>query len=188
MKHLSYIDHFIKLKSAPKMLELDLFPNAKEISESMSAYYAVGNNLQSIGTEYKDPDINLVCVGDGARPRTATLFAMCTKWNCISVDPEMNIQKKYDIKRLEVIKNKVPDITIDCQNKKTILVHVHSHAKLKDSLKSLINFKDLTVVSIPCCVPQYIENIPHDVECRDTKSWSPHNLVKIWYNLKEKIS
>jgi hypothetical protein len=38
--YLRYIDEFMRLASAPTMLELQLFPNAKEISETMAVWEA----------------------------------------------------------------------------------------------------------------------------------------------------
>ena len=39
--NLRYIDEFLRLSSAPMMLELKLFPNSKEISESMAMWEVI---------------------------------------------------------------------------------------------------------------------------------------------------
>jgi hypothetical protein len=41
--NLRYIDEFLRLSSAPMMLELKLFPNSKEISESMAMWEVILN-------------------------------------------------------------------------------------------------------------------------------------------------
>ena len=77
-----YLNDFIKLnKSAADMLNLGLFPNAKEITESYSAFNAVKTKLKQY--ELGDPGVTVVSVGDGRTPRTAALFAFRTKWQCV---------------------------------------------------------------------------------------------------------
>ena len=87
---LRYLDEFIKLKCSPDLLKSNLFPNAKEITESMGVYNAVRRNLQK---EYSlaSPDICCLVIGDGHVPRTASLFAMRTRWTVFSIDPKLRL-------------------------------------------------------------------------------------------------
>jgi len=92
-----YINEFVKLKCAPDLLAWGVFPNAKEITESMAMYHAVKNYVPF---DLHDEEINLVVVGDGKSPRTAALFAVMTKWTCYSVDPKMDEKWLWDLKKL----------------------------------------------------------------------------------------
>lgn len=86
-----YIEEFIKLnKSASDLLLLNVFPNAKEITESYAAFNAIRSKLKF---DLSDPNVAAVCVGDGYSPRTAALLAFRTNFQCISVDPGLNKNK-----------------------------------------------------------------------------------------------
>ena len=130
-----YLNEFIKLnKSAADMLHLGLFPNAKEITESYAAFNAVRTKFKQY--ELSDPNVTVVSVGDGRTPRTAALFAFRTKWNCISIDPLLDTKKisywEENIKRLKCYPNKVEDL--DLMYEKLVIVMVHSHANLRNTL------------------------------------------------------
>jgi len=85
--YLRYIDEFVRLSSAPMMLELGLFPNAKEISETMAIWEAYRKFLSKDCADFTDEDA-FIAVGDGATPRTAALFAFLSKGGtCFAIDP-----------------------------------------------------------------------------------------------------
>jgi hypothetical protein len=86
-----YMDEFIRLSCAPELLQLRVFPDAKEISESMGALDAVRRNCSFIFNE----DDLVICVGDGSTPRTATLFALMTNMQIVSIDPALRDLDKY---------------------------------------------------------------------------------------------
>ena len=173
-----YLNEFIKLnKSAADMLHLGLFPNAKEITESYSAFNAVKTKLKQY--ELGDPGVTVVSVGDGRTPRTAALFAFRTKWQCVSVDPLLSKEKipywESNIQRLKCYPNKVEDL--DLMYNKLIIVMVHSHANLRNTLDH-IRSPVRSVVGIPCCVAYKHEIRPK--EFRDAGILSTKNLVKVW--------
>ena len=64
-----YIERFSKLNTAPDILSLKVFPNLKEITESMAAFVAVKDNVPF---ELCDANINVVIVGDGHTPTIVT--------------------------------------------------------------------------------------------------------------------
>lgn len=71
------------------LVPLDLFPNTKERSESMSVWAAVAHTLAPF---LGDGPVTLASIGDGTRPRTAALCAvlggsMLPLWRFASVDP-----------------------------------------------------------------------------------------------------
>ena len=89
---LKYLDDFIKLACAPKLLKLRMFPDCKEIAESMAVWYAVVRtevlNEQREPVRAGEAPDTVVVVGDGVTPRTAALFAFrAPQWRCVSVDP-----------------------------------------------------------------------------------------------------
>lgn len=88
---LLYFDHLCVASQFPPLLNLKLFPNGKEVSESLSAYYSVRDYL-----EFKN-DLNIISnrnvqcyvIADGNVPRTAAVFACATNWRVFSIDPRM---------------------------------------------------------------------------------------------------
>jgi len=74
-----YVNEMLRLSCAPELLRLKLFPDAKELTESFSAYNAIRTHLAD---EFKPADgrVTLIAVGDGHTPRTAALCAFLTQW------------------------------------------------------------------------------------------------------------
>ena len=174
-----YINEFIKLKCASDLLAWGVFPNAKEITESMAMYHAVKNHVPF---NLRDEEINLVVVGDGKSPRTAALFAVMTKWTCYSVDPKMD--EKWlsckEIKRLHAIKSKVEDIHIEFE--KVVIVLPHSHAPIMHVLKHIVGFEERHIVAMPCCVPCLIPGVVGKIY-EDENVWSLKNTILIYNNV-----
>ena len=173
-----YMNEFIRLnKSSADMLLFGLFPNAKEVTESYAALNAVKTKLKQY--DLSDPEVTLVSVGDGRTPRTASLFAFRTNLQCISIDPLLNTEKipywENNIKRLKCYPNCVEELDL-CYDK-VIIVAVHSHANMKNTLDH-VRGKVRSMVAIPCCKPFVHEIKPK--EFRDAGIWSPKNLVKVW--------
>jgi hypothetical protein len=180
------MDEFIQqYKSAGDMLILGIFPDAKEITESFGAFNAVRTKLKKL-YDLNNPNITLISVGDGRTPRTATLFAFKTKWQCLSVDPNLNQDKiplwESKVHRLHCIPKKVEDLTkFDwCFNEyeSAVIVAVHSHAPL-GAILNKIKAEQRSLVSIPCCVPHNYNKTKH-IEYIDAGINSPKNLVKVW--------
>lgn len=148
MKSYRYIDQFIKSKNSIKLL--GIFPNAKEITESITAYNALKKYFHYQNrVSFKDKNIICLCPGDGSTPRTGSLIATHTAWTVYSIDPKLKI-KNYSIRRLHLINSRIEDFLFpDLNDFKYIVVSVHSHAKLT----FFKNFKLVGIVSIPCCVP-----------------------------------
>jgi hypothetical protein len=158
-------------------MELRLFPNAKEITESFGAYNAVRKHFRKICT-FDDKTMNIVVVGDGSTPRTAATFAFRSKFQCHSVDPLMKFEntKRLRIDRLFTYAKKIEECEFNFD--RVIILHVHSHVKIETSLK-YIKGNERHVVAMPCCVPQTLERKP-DVEYIDWNILSPKNTIKIW--------
>jgi len=176
MKH--YIDEFVRLKCAPDLLAMGLFPNGKEITESMGCYRGVVNNLQDVYLNINNPDINVVVVGDGHAPRTGALFAFRSGWSVISIDPLFRT-KEYNIKRLVICKCKIEELYDVCFDFPVIIILPHSHAKIKDVLQKINSKVSRHVLALPCCYNQDIPNKAY-IGYTDTNIWSEKNTIKIW--------
>jgi hypothetical protein len=192
---LKYMDELLSLKCAPELLSL--FPNAKEVTESFGAYNAVRANLWKRGLSPADSDVLVLVVGDGHTPRTGATFAYRTRWTVASIDPEAKEHapggptKQYGIERLTCWRGKVEDYHISkafvewysplARWKAVLVVAVHSHASLFDSVKlSFFVAAPLFVVSMPCCVPDDLPTPPNHVY-RDLRVASPQNEVHLWW-------
>ena len=179
-----YLNEFIQqYKSAADLLALGIYPDAKEISESFGAINATRKYLKQY--DPKDPSVTLVSVGDGRSPRTAALFAFKTKWNCISIDPGMDKTKipmwESAIKRLTCIPYPIEDVD-PMYFEKVVIVAVHSHADMGNTLKA-IQGKERSLVAVPCCFQWGKGFIKPYREYNDSGIWSPKNRVKVWKNI-----
>jgi hypothetical protein len=182
MRNTRYIDRFMGLNSAEEMTKYKLFPNGKEITESMAMIAAIEDHIHKYDPEvdFKNPNINLYVVGDGVRPRTAALFAFMTKWNCTSIDPEFKwLNENKEIRNLNCFKSKVEDIKFFDSENIAIIVAPHSHApiyqtwdKIKADKKWLIRMK--------CCTKDEL-NIP-SIGYTDKYVFSPKNRIEIYSN------
>jgi len=175
-----HVDEFVKLKCSPVLLELGLFPNAKEITESMAAFHAVRKFLVNRGIlgekALKRDDITVLVPGDGHVPRTGALFAHRSNWRVVSVDPCMR-DRDYKTKRLTAIRDKVENIEV-VEDEVVIIAAVHSHAKLSESVKKAKG-KHVFVVSMSCCVPDDLK-WPLIRGYVDAGVWSPENNVRVY--------
>jgi len=171
-----YLGEFITLKAAPDMIALGLFPNGKEISESFGAFEAVRYRLQEFALT--DPNVTVVCVGDGATPRTGATFAFRSAWKAISVDPVLRggTRRWAAIDRLTVMAERIQDVRISAR--RVVIVAVHSHVRLPECLPS-IDAGELAIVAVPCCVPLELDRAP-DLEYEDRAMLTPCRTVKIW--------
>lgn len=172
-----YIDEFLDLECGPELMMKDIFPNSKEISESYAVYNAVRNETNRTFIELDDEEINVFSVGDGSTPRTSALFAYMTKFKCHSIDPQLKGKEYPDINRLELYPTKIQEQEFECE--KAILLAVHNHSDLQESLDR-INADKIIVVAMPCCEPQELEDREPDKVYSDWGCLSPEREIKIW--------
>jgi hypothetical protein len=172
-----YIDEFIGLKCAPDLLVLGLFPNGKEITETMTAFNAIREYLRP--HKYADRDVRLFDVGAGHQPRTAALFACRTAWQCFAIDPLLNVRPSLSkIERLQCFAGKLEDFPIQ-RCGLAVIAAVHAHVDLKIILER-IQAERTIIVAMPCCQPLFFETIQPVEEYEDSGCWSPHRTVKIY--------
>jgi|APTNR8051073442_1049403.scaffolds.fasta_scaffold00075_83 hypothetical protein len=150
---LRYLDEFMRLRCAPDLLAAKLFPNAKEVSESMGAWNAVREHvLPRVPVLRDDPAVSVFCVGDGHVPRTTALFAHLTRWNCYGIDPVMR-PGPYRMDRVLPVRLPIEEFSSDSnfRDPLVLIVHVHSHASLKMSVANIRGGGYRYLINIPCC-------------------------------------
>ena len=183
---LRYLNEFTRLKCGSDLLRSKVFPNAKEITESMGAYNALRTHLQG-DFPLGDDKITCVVVGDGTTPRTGALFAYRTNWNVVSIDPEMDrdfmkpgdtLEEWQDIERLWVARKKIEEVSLDHIVGKLLIVCVHSHAKLSECVKKRPS-SPKTIINLPCCVKPDL-NIKPDISYEDYAIHSEKRIVEIY--------
>jgi len=179
-----YLDEFFRSKCAPDVLPYFQCDNpTKEITESMSALVHARKILGYESSMRKD----VICLipGDGVLPRTGALVAHKTKWNVLSIDPIMNIEKfvnmnlKHWVERLTVERSQIENTIykeIPCTV--GVILMVHSHASIKHALKILRPRDRVIIVSIPCCKENDLEL--ESAIWGDAGIYSDKNLVYCW--------
>jgi len=175
---LRYVDAFIRLKCAPDLLLMNLFPNTKEITESMAAYDAVRKYCPDY--TLGDPGVTVAVIGDGASPRTGAIFAYRSKWRVLSIDPQLHNKPIWSkIARLSSYPEKVQDVALTAD----IAVLVHAHV----ILDSIAHLNPSIIVAMPCCVNQdYFLRIKPDIIFTDWGVHSPKRTINIWKDLRYK--
>ena len=167
-----YINRFIKMRCAVDLLRLKMFPDAKEITESLGIVNACKNLPADL--DRTNRDVNMVVVADGRRPRTAALIACLTRWNCVSIDPIL-VEEVWPIYRLKCYKKKVEDVKLHFDGP-TIIAIPHGHCKPSECLKSITTNDRLFVINMPCCVASDILHYEH-ISYKDGRVWSPKNRI-----------
>lgn len=169
---MKYINELLRLKCAPDLLSVKVFPNTKEITESFGMYNAVRTHYPDL---LADRNVTYLVVGDGNTPRTAAVFAFRTACGVYSVDPRMK-EKHFAVHRLTTLKKRIEDVT-RMKAGKTVFLLPHAHVK-ESSMLHLVNSGDI-VITIECCVP-YNASIEPRVTYRDANILSPKNEIKIY--------
>ncbi|OQR90686.1 hypothetical protein ACHHYP_05321 [Achlya hypogyna] len=189
---LRYMNEFVgKLQCAPALLQLGIFPDAKEVTESMGLFNATRRFLD---IDEGDPAADgIVVVGDGSTPRTAVMFAYRTKgWTCYSVDPEMRLSTPGDpvpwegIQKVVPIRAKIEDIRIKLR--RAIVLLVHAHVTLDQALASIDAESIVGVVTLPCCnwygQQEVLFQRPPDIVFDDFSILSDHRELRLWVGEK----
>ena len=174
-------DHLDWFWHRPQLVAMgrDMFPNVKEITESVSAFRAAVRYVEEhMGGEaapcYTPGAMEVVCVADGGSPRTASLFATYLPQQVHSVDPAMHARyiaaggvpaellsqyKKGGVTAYActieewVRRLPPPAAAVQC----VLVVAVHSHALLEDYIPQVrMHFRECRVLLLatPCCVEQ----------------------------------
>lgn len=177
---LNYINEFISLKCAPDLLAMKLFPNAKEITESMAMYHAIKKYVpHSVENFGNNNFASVFVVGDGSTPRTGTLVAFRTNWNVTSIDPNLKIKSRYTgIKRLTLSTERVGVAKFKAEIP-VIIVMPHAHVRISEVNFSFPAGKIMAIISMPCCNTD--KNLDWaKVKYEDDKVFSPERRIGVW--------
>lgn len=195
VRDIRYWTEFLLLSCGADLQRLRLFPNAKELSESMGCFDAVRRNLP-VGWSFSE-NITCLSLADGSSPRTGALFSFMTKWNVISCDPEMredHIERCKTVERLTCYKSIAEEIPQIKVNKACIVaVHAHNNVKAKRDKGNILEAglekvvaDEYLVIALPCCNDLRISGINFIKEYRDLGIWSEKNIIRIWsFNREE---
>lgn len=178
-----YFSEAFALKCFPDLMSLGLFPNIKELTESMAAFSHIEKFAKiKHDTSYLfcgNKKILMFDVCCGSTPRTGALFAFRTSWNCFSIDPRVNEKwtGNNKIKRLTTIKSKIEDIETVESNDPIVITNVHGHVDASIILEKLRS-PVIVLLSMPCCKSIYPVR-GGDYSKEDLGIWSPKRTVRI---------
>ena len=205
---MSYLDRFVAFRCAPALLRLGVFPNAKEITESMAVLWAVDTHLgaKPCGLRFNYRRVTCVVVGDGAAPRTACLACFRTKWGrVVAVDPALRCAPEGDteryaaVSRLELHAARIQDVRVDVDpaHEHVVVVLPHAHVIPNQALASLA-FRaggaggrrrcTLSVIQMPCCNFEWHDRVcglAPDAEYCDVAVASRRRRMRVWRDVME---
>jgi len=175
-----YMDEFVKLTCAPDMILANIFPNAKEITESFALFSAI-RKLKKV-LDLKDPEIRCLVIGDGSTPRTAATVAFRSSWVCYSVDPNLRSKDNWcKIKRLEVFPCLHSEFDYSLLRGRTVIVlHPHSHAPFHEvyAMVDKVASKHYHI-AMPCC-DELCAPKPPTFSYDDNGVHSPKRSIFVW--------
>jgi len=153
--HGEYLDRLMRRRSFEALWPLFALADkpAKELTESFSALVHLRPHLPSEGP------FRIIHVGDGAHARTAALFALKTKGQNISVDPEINERlvegwrDRFGIERFSWRRERVETVAAGLNalpSMPVFVTFVHAHVSVDTVLDHLHHDGAFTLT---CCHP-----------------------------------
>jgi hypothetical protein len=179
-----YANELCKLKCAPDLLALGIYPNWKEFTESMGMYGAV---REVLGADiFGTPGITLVAACDGSSPRTGAMFAFRSRFACYSIDPALKVPERWQkIQRLNMLATEIEAVDLGLVEH-VIIAAVHPHATVEAMVRGTCrNAKRVDVFTMPCCSEQTIRHRPEpDHTITDYGIASPKREIRVWLDVK----
>ena len=173
---LKYAKWLFTQKHLSELLADGMWPNFKEFTECAAGFHAVMQVIPQLLRS--ESNIACYCIGDGHRPQMACMISALTRWmNIFSIDPLL-CAKKWENKissKISLCKTtteKLPNVSL------SIVIAIHSHANFNDFWNRIPC--PAIGISIPCCVPQTVDNEIPLLEYIDMGITSPMNAVLIW--------
>jgi hypothetical protein len=176
-----WIDEFIKLNASPELIHL--YPDSKEITESMATFGAIRKERDLYPDILSDHKVLCVVPGDGVLPRTGALAAYRTKWEVHSVDPRMRLYNRT-VNHLTCHTKKIEECDFST-NHIAIILSTHSHVEL-DTVIEHVKAPRYVVVACECCVKMNITGVEPRCVWRDSGVFGHCNLMKMWSFTKER--
>ena len=194
--HLRYLNEFLRRRCSVDLLRLNLFPDAKEVSESFGMWEAVFRHVKINEMKSLDGDA-IIVVGDGMTPRTGVVCKFMSQgpWTCYSIDPIMRLDEgnqsddpddpSYSFGNVEgvrILRGMIENYRIRCG--KAIIVMMHCHVTLSKVLESIDAESIEGVVCCPCCNWSESQRVfrgrEADVIYEDTNIFTKKNEVRVW--------
>lgn len=178
-----YMDQFLRLRCRDELAGNDLFPNAKELTESFAAADAA---LHKTGADPRSLEMTAIVVGDGSTPRTGATLALRSRWRVVSVDPSLRLDRisawRRPIDRLEVFAGRVERVPVSFSGP-CVVVAVHAHVRLERAIRSVQRrgAEPVAAVAIPCCgFDHQAPGLRLLEDYLDWGIWSPERRVQVW--------
>lgn len=174
-----HVSNYLSSRASADIQNLGIWPitaTTKEVSETMGMVSAIREH------GFSEEEALCFVVGDGKKPRTGVCISFFEKnYTVTSIDPDMEWDNNT-VRGLSCHKSKIEQLSFDCQNKPVVIVHPHSHAEIKASLKSIHNWHKLCLISMPCCVKDKIDGtgLKNIYSYKDHAIFSPHNLINVY--------
>jgi hypothetical protein len=196
-----YLNQFLGWDCSRALLKMELFPDAKEITESVGCLWAVKQHMDSIS--WQETEVTCIVVGDGIRPRTAALACFLTNWRrVISIDPLISEHTEkefasYGIDGLEMRGCKIQDTVVDIDpelDRAVLIILPHAHVTPNTALSCLrirattlqTKLPRIAVCQIPCCTYEFHDRCAAQApnkEYSDHAIASAERLVRCWWDV-----
>ncbi len=209
MINAKYINWYISLNSSAEMQELRLFPNVKEVQETLSIYYNIFDKISLLDTNIKRDNnrIATFSFGDGVSPRLAGFLSFMTKWTNYSIDPLMR-EEEYNgkIQRCFCYKDKAESFVqnlstygfVGTEIRKNLLIFEylknnydyifllfpHSHVPNLNIIYNFFRNYKVWIVNMPCCYQAQGQHLPFKewISLKDENINSDKNILHIYNN------
>jgi len=195
----NYVDVVFGMKCFSELVRLQVYPDAKEISEAYGALLGITHMLfpnLPRRKAWRQKGVLILCVGDGSTPRCGALVAFLTRWKAITIDPCLKErwigENPEGVRNLTGFSNTIEDwvdvASFDSNVEHLGLLCVHAHVRLRgkvsiQNLRKRYEFPRTLLLSIPCCGKfrfQADMRTKPDREYEDPCIFSKHRKVRIW--------
>lgn len=183
-----YMDQLLALRCREELVLNEVFPDAKEMTESFAAADAA---IHRAGLHARSDAVTAVVVGDGSTPRTVATLALRTSWRTISVDPALRADRvarwPLTIERLELHAGKVQTLEAELSGS-CVVISVHAHVKLERAIEAVrrCNGDPVAAVAIGCCGFEHrAPGMTLSADYLDWGIWSPERRVMVWQSVPE---
>jgi hypothetical protein len=185
-----YINRYLSMKCSADMQALGLFPNLKEIQEAFGIFNIIENYIMEIDKEIttKSESVHVYVIGDGVTPRAGATIAFRTKWQVVSIDPEMHPGfGSGEVLRLRTVRDKgenVDKYLVTGDPSHVFLIFPHSHIRNTNEVYKHFKDKKVWIINMPCCYQAQDKNLPINwyYSYVDKAISTDKNIIKVYNN------